>query len=188
MKPRQLVLAALLLIPSLALGNSLERLLDDRSAAPLPAREAFPVRAEFVAPDAVEIHWNTQPGYYLYRKELSFELPSGSADVAGIDLPDGQIKDDPYFGPQEVYYGALSARITLDRAVAAPLALRVYYQGCADAGLCYPIESAELSLTPPAGTKPGTLWPWIGLAVSVAATIALAALLLSGRKNAANLA
>ena len=56
------------------------------------------------------------------------------------DFPPGITKTDEYFGEQVIYHDELVARVPLARAAggAQPLALAVTYQGCAEAGLCYP--------------------------------------------------
>jgi len=56
-----------------------------------------------------------------------------------ICLPPGETKADPYFGRTEVYHH--KARVVAHYAESAsegPLRLTVTYQGCAEAGLCYP--------------------------------------------------
>src|SRR5205823_14549913 len=55
-------------------------------------------------------------------------------------MPQGQIKTDEYFGRQEGYHHELIATVPVLRASggAFELPLQVTYQGCANAGLCYP--------------------------------------------------
>ncbi len=54
--------------------------------------------------------------------------------------PSGQVKNDEYFGRQEVYHHELRAALPVARSSggALELPLEVTYQGCADKGLCYP--------------------------------------------------
>ena len=55
---------------------------------------------------------------------------------------------DQYFGAMEVYYERVAGTLQLDRPADAPgeLALTVSYQGCADAGLCYPPMTKTVSV------------------------------------------
>ncbi len=145
---RAQVLLCLLLLPLLAHAQSgLSQWLgiggnDD----PLPVTEAFPLSVERIAPDAVTVQWDTRKAYYLYKDKIRFELPGGEAEIADSRLPSGEIKDDPYFGPMEVLYGPVQAHVQFDRPIDDELLLRVHYQGCADAGLCYPPEQTDFQL------------------------------------------
>ena len=55
-------------------------------------------------------------------------------------MPPGHVKNDEYFGRQEVYHHELRATVPVARTSGGPLELplEVTYQGCADKGLCYP--------------------------------------------------
>ena len=104
------------------------------------ANEAAKFRAWSAAGVAVG-EFVIAPGYYLYRDRLRVTLkaPAGGS-LAALELPPGEVKDDPYAGRQVVYHHAFSARqaISLPAATADPVQLEVVWQGCADAGLCYP--------------------------------------------------
>jgi len=64
----------------------------------LPVQEAFPFRAQVVAPNRIEAIWDTRDGYYLYKDKLGFSLGEGAPAVVSVDLPEAKVKDDPYFG------------------------------------------------------------------------------------------
>ena len=126
---------------------------------------AFVLSAAAAGPDAIEARWDIAEGYYLYRDKFRFRAPDGSgASLGEAGFPKGKMKDDEYFGPMEVYYGAVAARVPV--AGAAPgdvVDVDITYQGCADAGLCYPPITRTVSLLLPAamadtgtGTGPGT--------------------------------
>jgi len=95
------------------------------------------------------VRWEIAEGYYLYRDKLSFELlePEG-AKLGAPQLPGGQFQTDEFFGRMEVYYQRVQATLPLQGAgpEGSPLRLRIGYQGCADAGLCYPPITKTLSL------------------------------------------
>jgi thiol:disulfide interchange protein DsbD len=132
----------------------------------LPPEQAFVLKAELVDARTVSLHWTMPPGYHLYRERLSF---SGDGVQAPV-LPAGVRKFDENFGKEmETYYGSLALKVPLNAS--APLTLTVGYQGCADAGLCYPPVNAALSINPAA---PGPL------AVGAAAPPAQAALSTAG--------
>lgn len=106
----------------------------------LPMEQAFRVGAVATAPDRVEVIFQVHPGYYLYRSRMSFAVDDGQPVALGNpDLPDGKIQTDEWFGEQEVYLKDVTARIPVSRGSqeAFTLPLKVSYQGCAEAGLCY---------------------------------------------------
>jgi thioredoxin:protein disulfide reductase len=107
----------------------------------LPPEEAFKVSATASAPDRVEISYLIADGYYLYRDKLKFAVNGEpSASVGKPDLPAGQTKTDEYFGEQVVYHHEVVVKLPVSRGVttAFTLPLKLSWQGCADAGLCYP--------------------------------------------------
>ena len=68
----------------------------------LPAHLAFKPTATALSSEQVEIHFDIQPGYYLYRSKLAVEatgLVPADVRVNAGELPPGVQKDDPNFGP-----------------------------------------------------------------------------------------
>ncbi|WP_116301808.1 protein-disulfide reductase DsbD [Alkalilimnicola ehrlichii] len=120
------------------------------SNEPLPAEQAFPFSAERAGAQTIVARWDTKDGYYLYRDKLDFSLKGTDAEIVEIELSPGELKDDPYFGEQKVLFGTAEARLTLSEPVSGDFTLTAYYQGCAQAGLCYP----PLSIDYPFGSAP----------------------------------
>jgi thiol:disulfide interchange protein DsbD len=58
-------------------------------------------------------------------------------------LPTGLDKTDEYFGDVQVYYALLELSLPVDPQGEA---VEIQYQGCADAGLCYPPRSQVVAL------------------------------------------
>ena len=122
---------------------------------------AFVLSAAATGSDAIEARWDIAEGYYLYRKKFRFKAADGSgASLREAGFPPGKVKDDEYFGPMEVYYGSVAALVPVARSPAeGPFDVDITYQGCADAGLCYPPITKTVSLLMPAAladTGPGT--------------------------------
>lgn len=116
----------------------------------LPVEQAFSIRVTAADSHTLLAQFEPEPGYYLYRDRFAFALvDAASTRIAGVDLPRGEIKRDPNFGDTEVFHHAMRAAIRLDRAElsARQLTLEVRYQGCAEAGLCYPPESKRFQVT-----------------------------------------
>lgn len=149
----------------------------------LPVHEAF--RAGIVDADAerIQLQFDVTPEYYLYRHRLKFELLGGDAQITQVNLPDGVERTDEFFGDVEVYYNSLAVVLDVAQGDAPASQLRVEYQGCADAGLCYPPETLVLDLpAASAHTEPGTAASaatsdnsslWLSLLLLFAAGLAL---------------
>src|ERR1700730_2936787 len=106
----------------------------------LPPDQAFRFDALAEGTDRVRLNWEIAEGYYLYRARIKVMTVSHSAQLGVPQFPPGQVKTDEYFGKQEVYHHELIGTVPVARAAggALQLPLQVTYQGCADAGLCYP--------------------------------------------------
>jgi thiol:disulfide interchange protein DsbD len=125
--------AAALLACALLLGPP-RALADDF----LPIREAFKYTTA-LQESRLAVTYEIAPGYYLYQKRLGFESGTAGVSLGSPTFPDGQEHEDEYFGRQVIYRD----RVTVPIDVAfdgqpRPFDLRLKFQGCADAGLCYP--------------------------------------------------
>jgi thiol:disulfide interchange protein DsbD len=123
----------------------------------LPPDLAFRFAPVADGPDRVKLVWELADGYYLYRSRIKVETRSDRAQLGGLAMPTGQIKQDEYFGRQEVYHRQLIATLPVARAggAAFELPLQVTYQGCADKGVCYPPIVKTVNISLPAGGAGG---------------------------------
>ena len=115
---------------------------------------AFVMDARVRDAQTIVVRWVLADEYYLYKEKFSFALRESSVAALGTpQLPAGQFREDPYFGRQEVYYGQVEAVIPIQRhqSAGADVTLEVGYQGCADAGLCYPPTKKQVALQLPPG-------------------------------------
>jgi thiol:disulfide interchange protein DsbD len=125
----------------------------------LPQEQAFKVDAIATAPDRIEVSFQVHEGYYLYRSRMKYAVAAGQpASIGNVELPDGEKKVDEFFGEQEVYHHDVTAKLPVSRGGKDPLKLdiEVSYQGCADAGLCYPPTTRTFTVDMPAGASAGT--------------------------------
>ena len=122
----------------------------------LPVDEAFVLTAFADGGDRIMLDWRVAPGYYLYRHRISAKTATPGFTLGEIAMPDGKKKTDEFFGDVEVYYDGLAASVPVMRTSdIASLDVEVTYQGCADAGLCYPPVTKTLKVDlPPPGTLP----------------------------------
>ena len=142
---------------------------NDEAPEFLPVDEAFALSTETADDGALLAYWDMPDGYYLYRHRFDFTLKDPEAAVLGTaELPPGKAKVDEYFGAVEVYYHRVQARVPIGNAQ-GPVEVGISYQGCAEAGLCYPPErrwvvvdaalaapAASAAATAPAAGEPAT--------------------------------
>ena len=135
---RALVLALAFGLAQTAAAAELEWLEEEPEF--LPVDEAFALSTEVADDGALLAYWDMPDGYYLYRHRFDFTLKDPEAATLGApELPPGKDKVDEYFGAVEVYYHRAQARVPI-RNARGPLEVGISYQGCAEAGLCYPPE------------------------------------------------
>ncbi|MFW6094533.1 MAG: protein-disulfide reductase DsbD [Pseudomonadota bacterium] len=117
----------------------------------LPVDEAFDLSVERGPDGAVVARWEMPEGYYLYRHRFEFDTRAADGDGASPvalgepEVPPGEPKVDEYFGEVEVFYDAVRARVPVASG-SGSVDVGVTYQGCADAGLCYPPETRWVTL------------------------------------------
>ena len=124
----------------------------------LPPDEAFVLTTQAERPDQIFLNWRIAPDYYLYKERVKVATDTAGVQLGPIVLPSGEPKEDEYFGKTEVYHDELRAVVPVSRSAGAalPLVLKVTYQGCAEAGLCYnPITKTVSLELPPASTSSG---------------------------------
>ena len=105
----------------------------------LPPDVAFHVMAANEG-NVLRVRWVIADGYYLYRQRMDIKAESPDLVLSAAAYPRGIVKTDAYFGSQETYRQQVEATVPYTRidGGAHPLQIKVTYQGCADAGLCYP--------------------------------------------------
>ncbi|VVQ32665.1 Thiol:disulfide interchange protein DsbD [Pseudomonas fluorescens] len=133
---RRLFLFFVLLISGLAQAGT-----DPFATKPdfLPVEKAFVFTSERLESGETQLYWQITDGYYLYQKRLKFDgLPAEQHPV----LPEGEAHSDEFFGEQQVYRQGLELKIP----AGATGQIKVGFQGCADAGLCYPPQTQIVDL------------------------------------------
>ena len=108
----------------------------------VPADQAFAFDFQQNQHD-LNLTWQIKEGYYLYRKQI--KLTSADATFIEPSLPSGEWHEDEFYGKSEIYRQRLTVPVTLTHA-AAGATLTVTWQGCADAGFCYPPETKIVPL------------------------------------------
>jgi len=118
------------------------------SGEPLPPEKAFRLSARALDPQTLEVRFDIEPGYYMYRDKFAFEVdPPGAAKLGEPRMPPGKVKDDEFFGKVETYRDRIDIRLPVSGdALPAALTLKVVSQGCADLGVCYPPQEEKATV------------------------------------------
>ncbi|WP_179208819.1 protein-disulfide reductase DsbD [Salinicola salarius] len=121
----------------------------------LPVDQAFHAYA-WHDDERVYVGIRNQPGYYLYRHRFGLESRQPEIALGSLRIPPGQFKHDPYLGDVHVFHDPVEISAPLADSAhfdpEAPIPITLSFQGCADAGLCYPPE--HWTLTAKAGPPP----------------------------------
>lgn len=112
----------------------------------LPVNSAFAVMGEQTSDGDILLNWTIAPGYYLYKSRFNFI--SDDVSVGDAIFPKGIEENDPYLGKTEIYKNNLSIKLPIKKiaASASSALLKVTFQGCAEAGFCYPPETIDVSI------------------------------------------
>jgi thiol:disulfide interchange protein DsbD len=122
----------------------------------LDPADAFRFTARMADPATLEVHYQIADGYYLYRERFKFATEAGDQILGEPQFPKGVIKYDETFKKnEETYRHEVTVRIPVKSHSAFTLLSTA--QGCADAGLCYPPQTAKASFTLGGGAAGGLL-------------------------------
>lgn len=158
-----LIVWLLCLLATPVRAGLLDRLQGNAEPEFLPVEQAFPVGIDIQGPFLLA-QWQSADGYYLYQHRIF--LQQGQQRLAPTRFTrDGQPttgkeKQDEAFGQVTAFYGPLEAEFDLNAL--QPGTATLNYQGCADAGLCYPPQKLTVEIPvlkaelPLASTVPAT--------------------------------
>jgi len=125
-----------LFILLLSLGTKADNLFIEKADSFLSADEAFQLGE--VSKDSLgnlNIIINIADSYYLYKSKIKIlNLPS---DEHKLVLPQGKVKEDEYFGEQEIFYGVANLGLIFN-VPPTKENIELQIQGCSEKGLCYP--------------------------------------------------
>ncbi len=120
----------------------------------LPVDQAFALTATAPERGQIQLQFKIAPGYYLYRHRTSVKADP-AFNAGALQMPAGNKHHDDFFGEVETYRERLQATLPgTPTDAAGTISLEVRYQGCADAGVCYPPQKRVVQVTlPGAGGK-----------------------------------
>lgn len=145
----------------------------------LTVDEAYPTDAELNEDGRVLVRWVMPDGYYLYRHSLNIVGKEGTG-LGALSIPPGKLKTDEFFGEVEVYYNFLEISAPIIAQSHAEVVVDVHYQGCADAGLCYPPEVRQFRFAAQGLSVDAVSDQIVAASTSVSTWVAMGSALLAG--------
>ena len=107
----------------------------------LPANEAFNIETT-ISDDSILISWDVIEGYYLYSKSIKIENNYEALNFEVLESKES-IHNDEFFGESKIFRDKIL--IKLNKSIGLDLNnILIKYQGCADVGICYPIQIHKL--------------------------------------------
>ena len=113
--------------------NNMDDLFSDEPSF-LPVEEAF-VFDFSQKGDSLVVRFDIADGYYLYKKQ--FKVSTKNATLGEPAFPPAEQIEDEFFGISDVFYNTVSFSYPITETVQDGV-VKLRYQGCASAGLCYP--------------------------------------------------
>ncbi|HDM8083302.1 TPA: protein-disulfide reductase DsbD [Yersinia enterocolitica] len=94
--------------------------------------------------DQLALSWQIHPDYYLYRQQI--KIVPNNATLGAFTLPEGIAHHDEFYGEVAIFKQQLTLKIPITQA-GEQASVSVTYQGCAEAGFCYPPETRVVPLS-----------------------------------------
>ncbi|AIN18488.1 cytochrome C biogenesis transmembrane region family protein [Yersinia rochesterensis] len=94
--------------------------------------------------DQLTLSWQVHPDYYLYRQQI--KIVPQDATLGVFTLPEGIAHHDEFYGEVAIFKQQLILTIPITQA-GEHASVSVTYQGCAEAGFCYPPETRVVPLS-----------------------------------------
>ncbi len=133
----------ILLFSCFTLNNVLANPFDTKAPKFLPVEQAFKAtEILFIDEKTVKVKFFIAENHYLYKSK--FKIQSSPPINSTLTFPEGQIKEDEYFGKQEVYYHSVSLMVNFEQK-AKNANIQLTFQGCSEEGLCYPPTNININ-------------------------------------------
>ncbi len=102
----------------------------------LSPEQAF-IPTVLVSDQGVQVDFQVADGYYLYQSKMAAHTAPESL-LGKPQFSRAEEKEDEFFGKQQVYHRHASVSWAYLNGKPSDYRLTVSYQGCAEAGVCYP--------------------------------------------------
>ena len=109
----------------------------------LPVMEAFQPTAWHDG-ETLFIGIDITDEYYLYRHQFAVSSQTEGITLGELSIPEGTFTNDEFMGDVYIFRDQVVFEVPISAPYAGPLNVELTFQGCADAGLCYPPERLSL--------------------------------------------
>jgi thiol:disulfide interchange protein DsbD len=122
----------------------------------LPVDEAFAAEISEVTNGEFKLKFKIADKYYLYKHAFKFPNEDNPVWFEQAIIPAGKKKVDEFFGEVETYRHEVEITIPYQNGnLVESTDFTFKYQGCADAGICYPPQKKTLKVTFPMSADAG---------------------------------
>ena len=131
----------IILLSNVIAGELYSSNLFEKSNRVPEANEVFALTAN-IEKQAAYITWQIRDGYYMYLDSIELKFKDKVLPFKTLESSKELYKDE-FFGETEILRGEFIISIEINSSLNLSEVL-IYYQGCSEAGFCYPIQKNQL--------------------------------------------
>ena len=131
----------IILLSNVIAGELYSSNLFEKSNRVPEANEVFALTAN-IEKQAAYITWEIRDGYYMYLDSIKLKYKDKALPFKMLESRKELYKDE-FFGETEILRGKFAIGIDINSSLNLSEVL-IYYQGCSEAGFCYPIQKNQL--------------------------------------------
>jgi len=95
--------------------------------------------------DQLSVNWAIADGYYLYKKQFKTVTKNANIGEPNYSPAPTQIEDE-FFGISDVFFDTVDVTYPIIESISDGV-VKIRFQGCAEAGLCYPPTTKVIYLS-----------------------------------------
>ena len=128
-------------------------------ATPLSQKLAFPFQIIQINDHKIKLEWSLPEGYFIYRKSIQIGLSNNPKFKINLPKLPATITKVNHDGTAlEIYRNHLNIIVNLPLSITKKETIIIKFQGCADAGYCYPPITVEHNLNQTSRSNFSKLW------------------------------
>jgi len=131
----------IILLSNVIAGELYSSNLFEKSNRVPEANEVFALTAN-IEKQAAYITWEIRDGYYMYLDSIELKFKDKVLPFKTLESSKELYKDE-FFGETEILRGEFIISIEINSSLNLSEVL-IYYQGCSEAGFCYPMQKNQL--------------------------------------------
>jgi len=117
-------------------------------ANPPPAEDVFKLSVKLTDPNSFSLNWDIKDGFFLYKDRINLKKEDeNNFNLGRFSLPKALKKINQSGNNYLIYRNNLTLPVAILGEIAGESLIRVNYQGCSNAGFCYPPQTKTIKLT-----------------------------------------